>query len=159
MGHSKDIAASHSKDLTDTQRAALVRDLVSAWGQVEVPALRETPPAALVGLATRAVVALADAEILSPDQSAELQGRIQALAVLAAPAEFAMLVTDALPDTLFEALSSTLPDTSLATSWNVLLTAIVATAAVLAATVTDSTGADVAAHHVLVAWPGWVATA
>lgn len=160
-GHSKNFGTGHSKDLalvlTADEQQELVRDVVVTWGQVEVATLRDAPVAALVGMATRAVMALADAKVLTTDQSAEIQGRIQALQALAAPAEFSMLVTDALPTTVFEALSSTLPDASLVTSWNVLLTAVTASAAVLGATLTGEDGADVAAAHIMVVWPSWLA--
>lgn len=160
-GHSKDVSTGHSKDLavvlTAREQQELVRDVVAAWGQVEVAALRDAPVAALVGMATRAVMALADVKVLSTDQSAELQGRIQALQALAAPAEFSMLVTGSLPVTVFDALSSTLPDASLVTSWNVLLTAVTAAAAVLGATLTGADGADTAAAHIMVVWPDWLA--
>ncbi|MEV4514398.1 hypothetical protein AB0K00_36235 [Dactylosporangium sp. NPDC049525] len=160
-GHSKNFGTGHSKDLatvlTPQEQEELVRDVVVTWGQVEVATLRDAPVAALAGLATRAVMALADGKVLTVDQSAELQGRIQALQALAAPAEFSMHVTDALPTTVYEALSSSLPDASLVTSWNVLLTAVVGSAAVLGATLAGTAGADVAAAHIMVVWPSWLA--
>jgi hypothetical protein len=158
-GHSKNLPSGHSKDvlarLNTDEVSGLVRDLIHNWAAVEAPTLRHVAPAALVGLATRSVMALAGARMLSVDQSAELQGRIQALEVLAAGPEFSTTPTGALPVEVYEALSSTLPDTSLATSWNVLLTALVATAAVLGTTIAAKAGADTAAAEVLVAWPGW----
>jgi hypothetical protein len=158
-GHNKNLLSGHSKDvlarLNADEVSGLVRDLIHNWGAVEAPTLRDVAPAALVGLATRSVMALAGAGMLSVDQSAELQGRIQALEVLAAGPEFSTTPTGAPPVGVYEALSSTLPDTSLATSWNVLLTALVATAAVLGTTVAAKDGADTAAAEMLVAWPGW----
>jgi hypothetical protein len=159
--HSKNFGTGHSKDLTTVlsvyEQEELVRDLVVTWAEVEIATLREAPVGALVVLATQAVMALSAKDVLDADQSAELQGRIQALQVLAAAPRSSTLVSDALPTTAYEALSSTLPDASLVTSWNVLLTAITASAAVLGATLTGPAGADMAAAHVMVAWPDWLA--
>jgi hypothetical protein len=151
MSHSKDLGSL----LTEQEQEATLVSLLSAWGPVEVPALRAAPVPALVDLATRAVTTLAEDEALSVDQSAELHGRIQALRVLAAVSA-SVPVSDASASSLFDALASTLPDPSLATSWNVLATAVAGVAAVLGETLLPGAGGAVGAGQAVAGWPGWL---
>jgi hypothetical protein len=159
MTYSKDVVDttySKNRPSDDAQPADLVRYVVAAWGVLQIPTLRAAPPSALVSLATRSVVSLANLEALSVDDSAELQGRIETLTHLAGPPTSPPLLLGSPGSTLPDMLSWTLPDRSLTTSWDVLLTAVVAAAAVLGATVAHEQGAQAGASAALDAWADWL---
>lgn len=162
-GHSKDgPQEGHSKNLLshlDPQiRAAIVRSVIDAWGPLEVPALLQAPLSALISQAVAALVELADSEALTRDQSAELQGRIRAVVVLAsAPGASAAPGPAEQPGSLFDVLAATLPEPSLVGSWDVAATAVAATAAVIGEAISAGEGGVLAAAQVVSAWPRWVA--
>jgi hypothetical protein len=156
----------HSKDLGTLvatlpggrhEDASGVAEMLVVWGPLIVPVLRDAPARTLVEMTTRAIASLAQLRVLSPDESTELQGRMQALTVLATVSD-AVPVSDASASSLHAALTSTLPDPSLVTSWNVLATAVVTSAAVLAEMVVAN-GAAAGAEIAVAAWPQWTTTA
>jgi hypothetical protein len=172
MGHSKDLGllAGHSKDIADPGTGAeIVRAVIEAWGPVTTPALLRTPLPALIAQAVAALTGLADAGALTLDESSELQGRIQALTVLASapdepaePAEPAGRTpgSPVAPEgSLADVLAATLPDPSLGGAWDVAATALAATAAVIGQAVSAPEGGRLGAAAVVSAWPDWVAAA